>query len=174
MYPSCGTRPDITFVVRQLSYHNSDPRIGHLGIAKQVLRYLKDTITLGIEWGNNPADHKVGDKYEEMGVMEYVDSSYARDIKNRKSITEYYFFLGEGVITWYSKQQRTVSTSTSEAEYVAVSPGAREGVWIRRLLNELLSNKAVREMKMLGENEMSLTLTRDPENQNRTKYINVI
>lgn len=48
MYLSCGTRPDIAFVVGQLSCHNSDPRVGHLRIAKQVLRYLKRTITLGI------------------------------------------------------------------------------------------------------------------------------
>ena len=49
MYLSCGTRPNIAFVVGQLSRHNSDPRVGHLRIAKQVPRYLKGTITLGIE-----------------------------------------------------------------------------------------------------------------------------
>ena len=46
---------------------------------------------------------------------------------------------------------------------MVVSQGAREGMWIRQLLNELLPNEAVREMKMLGDNEMSFTLTRDPE-----------
>ena len=49
MYLSCGTRPNIAFVVGQLSWHNSDPQMGHLRIAKQVLHYLKRTITLGIE-----------------------------------------------------------------------------------------------------------------------------
>ena len=57
---------------------------------------------------------------------------------------------------------------------MAVSQGAREGVWIRRLLNELLLNKAVREMKMLGDNKMSLTLMRDPESQNRMKHIDIM
>ena len=49
MYLSYGTYPDIAFVVGQLSRHNTDPQIGHLRIAKQVLRYLKGTITLGIK-----------------------------------------------------------------------------------------------------------------------------
>ena len=57
---------------------------------------------------------------------------------------------------------------------MVVSQGAREGVWIQRLLNELLPNKTVREMKMLDDNEMSFTLTRDPESQNRIKHIDVI
>ena len=128
MYLSCGTRPDIAFVVGQLSRHNSNPRVGHLRIPKQVLCYLKRTITIGIAWGNDPAGHRVGEKYREIGVVKYADSSYADDIEDRKSITEYYFFLGGGVITWCSKRQQTVSTSTSEAKYVAVSQRAREGV----------------------------------------------
>ena len=49
IYLGCGTRPDIAFEVGQLSPHNADPWIGHLCIAKQVLHYLKRTITLGIE-----------------------------------------------------------------------------------------------------------------------------
>ena len=57
---------------------------------------------------------------------------------------------------------------------MAISPGAREGVWIRRLLNELLPNKVVREMKILGDNETSLTLKRDPESQNRRKRIDMM
>lgn len=67
-----------------------------------------------------------------------------------------------------------MSTSTSEAKYVAISHGARDAVWIRRFLNELLSEQAVRKMEMLGDNETSLTLMKDPESQNRTKHINVM
>ena len=77
-------------------------------------------------------------------------------------------------VTWCSKQYRTVSISTSEAEYVAMSHRAKESVWIQRLLNELLPEQAIRKIEMLGDNETSLTLTRDSESQNRTKYIDVM
>ena len=49
IYLSCGTRPDIAFMMRKRSRHNSDSRVEYLRIAKQIFRYLKDTITLGIE-----------------------------------------------------------------------------------------------------------------------------
>ena len=88
----------------QVSCHNSNPCIKYLRIAKQVFCYLKNTIILGIEWENNPVGYKAGEKYGEMGILRYADSSYASDIEDRKLIPKYYFFLGGIVITWYSKQ----------------------------------------------------------------------
>ena len=99
IYLSCGTQPDIAFVVEQLSRHSWNPHVGYLRIAKQVFGYLKGTITLGIEWGNNLEGHRVGEKYGEIGIVGYVDSSYAGNIEDKKSITGYYFFLGRGIIT---------------------------------------------------------------------------
>ena len=174
MYLGCGTRPDIAFVVGQLSRHNSDPRMEYLRIVKQILRYLKGTITLGIEWENNLARHRLGERYGELGIVGYADSSYAGNLEDKKSITGNYFFLAGAIVTWYSKRQCTVLTSISEAEYVAMSQGAREGVWIQWFLNKLLSKNAVREIKMFSNNETSLTLTRDPKSQNQTKHINVM
>lgn len=48
MYLACSTWPDISFVVGLLNQYNSDLKIGHFCIAKQVLRYLKETINLEI------------------------------------------------------------------------------------------------------------------------------
>lgn len=109
-----------------------------------------------------------------MGVIGYAHSSYVGDIENKKLITRYYFFFGGGIVTSCSKWQCTVLISTSEAKYVAISQRAREGIWIWWLLNELLPNDVVREMKMLGDNETNLTLTRDFESQNCMKHINVM
>ena len=64
--------------------------------------------------------------------------------------------------------------STSEAKYVAMSYGVRRDLWIQRLLNKLLPKQAIRKIKMLGDNETSLMLTKDPESQNCIKHIDVI
>lgn len=56
MYLVCGTRPDIAFVVGQLSKHNADPRKGHLQAAKRVVRYLKGTMEMGLIFGQELAN----------------------------------------------------------------------------------------------------------------------
>ena len=57
-------------------------------------------MTLGIEWENDLAGYRAGEKYGEIRVVKYADSSYTSDIEDRKLITGYYFFFGRGVITW--------------------------------------------------------------------------
>ncbi|KAG4031202.1 hypothetical protein PC123_g28951 [Phytophthora cactorum] len=42
-------------------------------------------------------------------------------------------------VSWGSKKQSSVSLSTSEAEYIALSLAIQEGKWIHRLLCEILA-----------------------------------
>ena len=85
---------------------------------------------------------------------------------------DYCFFLNGAVVSWSSKKQRTVSTSTIEAEYIALGHAAREAVWIRRFINEM-KLEAVEDVTLYGDNEMSIALTKNAENQHRIKHIDV-
>ena len=84
----------------------------------------------------------------------------------------YCFFLNGAVVSWNSKKQRTVSTSTTEAEYIALGHAAREAVWIRRFINEM-KLEAVEDVTLYGDNEMSIALTKNAKSQHRTKHIDV-
>ncbi len=166
MYLACGTRPNVAFAVGQLSKHNSDPQRGHLRAAKRVIRYLKGTINLGLVYGRSTRHPPP------YGLIGYADSNFARDPEDRKSVIGYCFFLNGAVVSWRSKKQQTVSTSTTEAEYIALGHGAREAEWIKRFVNEL--EMEVTETVILhGDNEMSIALTKNAESQRRTKHIDV-
>ncbi len=65
------------------------------------------------------------------GLIGYTDSNFAGDPEDQKSVMKNCFFLNGAVVSWSSKKQRTVSTSTTEAEYIALGHAAREAVWIR-------------------------------------------
>ena len=130
MYLSCGTRPDIAFIVGQLSRHNADPRVGHLRAVKRVVRYLKGTMHLGLVFqrgmiGTSPNGHKHPSPF---GLLGYADSNFAGDPEDRKSVMGYCFFIAGAIKLWSSKRQRTVSTSTTKAEYIAYPRRARANV----------------------------------------------
>ena len=67
-----------------------------------------------------------------------------------------------------------MSTSTTELEYIPMSHGVKEGVYVQKFLNKFFLKQAFRKMQMLGANKTSLTLTNDLESQNQTNHIDVI
>ena len=70
-----------------------------------------------------------GDK--ELIVNGYVDASFDTDPDDSKSQTGYMFTLNGGAVSWCSSKQSVVAGSTCEAEYIAASEAANEGVWMK-------------------------------------------
>jgi hypothetical protein len=54
------------------------------------------------------------------------DAAYADDPITRRSTTGYVFLLFGGPVDWKSTKQRTVTTSSTEAELLALSDAAKE------------------------------------------------
>ena len=159
MYLACGTRPDIVFAVGQLSKHNADPRNGHLRAAKRIVRYLKGIMQIGLIYGRENSSPRDPPPF---GLKSYADSNFAGNPEDRKSVMGYCFFLNGTVVSWSSKKQRIVSTSTTEAEYIALGHGAREAVWIRQFINEM-ELETIKGIILHGNNEMSIALTKNAE-----------
>uniref|UniRef100_A0A3Q7G1D9 Reverse transcriptase Ty1/copia-type domain-containing protein n=1 Tax=Solanum lycopersicum TaxID=4081 RepID=A0A3Q7G1D9_SOLLC len=64
-------------------------------------------------------------------VTGYSDSDYAGDVDTRRSMTGYVSTLGGSVVSWKATLQPTVTLSTTEAEYMALTEAAKEGIWLK-------------------------------------------
>ena len=69
-------------------------------------------------------------------VNGYVDASFDTDPDDSKSQTGYVFILNGGAVSWCSSKQSVVG-STCEAEYIAASEAANEGVWMKEFISDL-------------------------------------
>ena len=154
-------RPDIAFVVQKLSQFAHNPGAKHLGGAQRLLRYLGCTQGYGIRYTGSSAQSLCG----------YADSDYASD-QSRKSTMGYTFILANGAITWSSKMQRSISTSTTEAEYHALAYAGKEAAWIWSLLQQL-TQQPHGPTVLYGDNQGAIALVGNPEFHARTKHIDV-
>ena len=68
-------------------------------------------------------------KASDLLLMGYTNSDFQLDKDKRKSTLGYIFTLGGGDVIWRSVNQKCIEDSTMEAEYVAASDAAKEGVW---------------------------------------------
>ena len=171
-YASHSTRPDISFAVSQLGKYNSCPVIRHWNTVCRVFRYLKGSSDFSITYCFGPSSPENLKSHE---VLMCSDSDYAGDVVTRRSVSGYVVMLGGGPICWQSKQQKSVSTSTAEAEYIALSEAAKQAVWVIRLLRELHVGNALMSddgLLTLSDNQSALSIA-GGTNSAKTKHIDV-
>lgn len=65
-------------------------------------------------------------------------------------------------MSWSSKKQRIVSTSTTKAEYIILDYTGRKVVWIRRFINKM-KLETVKDVTSYGNNKISIILTKNAE-----------
>lgn len=67
-------------------------------------------------------------------LVSYTDADWGGCPDTRRLTSGYCVFLGDNLVSWYSKRQPTLSRSSVEAEYHGVANGVSESCWIRNLL----------------------------------------
>ena len=189
MYAAIHTRLDISFILGRFSQFLNDPAKHHGNILKGLLRYIRSTINRGIVYGPSGSSGS-------STLIGYSDSDYAADKVERKSILGYVYMLAGGPISWMSRKQKSVATSTTEAEYTAMSSCVKEGKWLAQALRDLNLSKYlggdqvgvdIKEdikhkdesptqlvpVQYRGDNQAALSLVKDSHVHERSKHIDV-
>jgi hypothetical protein len=151
-------RPDISFAVNRLSQFLKDPSKAHWQAACRVLWYLVTTKHLWLRLGGS------------LKMCGFSDSDWAEDRQDRRPTSGYKYHLGSGSISWKSSKQATVSLSSTEAEYKAMSYSCKEGLWLRNLLRELKLIPST-SIPLHVNNAGAKALSKNPEHHTRTKHI---
>ncbi|KAL2941800.1 Retrovirus-related Pol polyprotein from transposon TNT 1-94 [Bienertia sinuspersici] len=156
------TRPDLSYTVQHLSQFLQEPRVPHFKALQHVLRYLSCTAGQGILLNGS----------SELNLQAFSDSDWGACLDSRRSISGYILMLGKSPISWKSKKQHTVSKSSSEAEYRALSHAAAEVTWVVRLLEEFgLTN--LQPVTLFCDNQSSIHIAKNPVHHERTKHIEI-
>jgi hypothetical protein len=160
MYLVTGTRPDLAHSVSFLSQFSAHPTQEHHTAVKRVFKYLNGTRSRKL----------VYPRQKKLAITGYSDASYANDLSTRRSYSGYAFFLGDCCISWMSKKQSSVSVSTTEAEYMALSLTVRQAIWYIQGCKQL---RITIPVSLLCDNQSTINLTENPILSQRTKHIDV-
>lgn len=104
-------------------------------------------------------------------MIGYIDSEFAGSKSGRKSTGRYIFILTGAAISHSPKGQSIVALSACEAKYVTMCEAAKEAVWSRSLLAELVFRKEAAPVTLYADNQGSIALANNPEFYQGTKYI---
>ncbi|GKB13194.1 putative ribonuclease H-like domain-containing protein [Tanacetum coccineum] len=101
----------------------------------------------------------------------YTDSDYAGASLDRKSTTGGCQFLRSRLISWQCKKQTIVTTSTTEAEYVAAASCCGQVLWIQNQMLDYGYN--FMNTKIFIDNESTICIVKNPVFHSKTKHIEI-
>ncbi|XP_062075252.1 secreted RxLR effector protein 161-like [Humulus lupulus] len=156
------TRPDIAFPVSVVSQHMHSTCEEHLEAVYHILRYLKMTLGLGLHFK----------KHNNRDLEVYTDSSWAGELTDRQSTSGYCTYVWGNLVTWHGKKQPMVSRSSAKSEYRALALGICEGIWIKRLINELRFDSP-ESFKMYSDSQAAISIAKNLIQHNRTKHVEI-
>jgi len=168
LYAALHTRPDITYAVNAVSQYVSNPGKEHWEAVKLIFSYLKQFKNLGITYRRKPPNEK-----SIIRPIVYSDASHASRIDDRKSITGYICFLNHhSPVSWKTRVQPIVATSSTESEYLALTEAVKEAIWLEMFFNEL-NILPVSKPIIFEDNKSTILIAENPVLHQKTKHIDI-
>ncbi|GKA33546.1 zinc finger, CCHC-type containing protein [Tanacetum coccineum] len=102
-----------------------------------------DEVVLSNGYLLNQADKCVYSKFDESskGVIIFLEgytyASWISNIEDNSSTSAWVFLLDRGAISWASKKQTCITSSTMKYKYVALAAAGKEAEWLRNLILEI-------------------------------------
>ncbi|XP_015935990.1 uncharacterized mitochondrial protein AtMg00810-like [Arachis duranensis] len=157
-----NTRPDISFAVGKLSQFLDKPTDFHLRAAHRILRYIKSAPAKGLFFPSQ----------SDLRVTGFSDSDWAACSDSRRSITAYCFYIGNSIVSWKSKKQTTVASSSAEAEYRALASATCETIWIKKIFSDI-GLDYTEPINLYCDSQAAIHIATNPVFHERTKHIEV-
>ncbi|GJW81466.1 hypothetical protein Tco_0145441 [Tanacetum coccineum] len=127
---------------------------------KRVIRYSERTIT-GLWY---PKDNA-------MSLTAYADADHAGCQDSRRSTSGSAQFLGDRLVSWSSKKQRSTAISTTEAEYIAMSGCCAQILWMRSQLKDYGFD--FNKIPLYCDNKSAIALCCNNVQHSRSKHIDI-
>nr|GEU87892.1 retrovirus-related Pol polyprotein from transposon TNT 1-94 [Tanacetum cinerariifolium] len=112
------SRPDLQFLICMCARYQARPTEKHVHAVKRIFRYLRGIVNRGLWY---PKDSSVA-------LIAFADADHAGCQDTRRSTSSSVQFLGERLISWSSKRQKSAAIFSTKAEYIALYHFIKEQV----------------------------------------------
>ncbi|GJS87551.1 hypothetical protein Tco_0770187 [Tanacetum coccineum] len=96
-----ASRPDLTFDVCMCAWYQGKPTKKHLHDVKRIFKYLRGTVNRGLWYP----------KESSIALTAHADANHAGCQDTRRSTSGSMQLLGDGLVSWSSKRQKSVQLS---------------------------------------------------------------
>ena len=162
MYAMVCTRPDVAYALSMTSRHQAHAGPAHWTAVKNILKYINRTKDKFLVYGGK----------RELVVEGYSDASFANDCDDTRSQSGYVFILNGGAVCWRSFKQSTTADSTTQSEVMAAAEASKEGVWIKKFIEELgVVPSSEGPLELFCDNSGAIAQIKEPKAHHKIKHM---
>ena len=111
-------------------------------------------------------------RFNNLEVIGYSYSDFARCVDSRKSTFGYMFMLGGGAISWKSSKKSITATSTMEAKFVACFEAIVHGLWLWNFVSGLgIVNSISKPLRICCDNSVAVFFSKNDKYSNGAKHM---
>ncbi|CAB1113161.1 unnamed protein product [Ectocarpus sp. CCAP 1310/34] len=92
----------------------------------------------------------------------FADADFASKAADRRSVSGGIVTCGGGAVSWFSRTQRCVTISTTEAEYVALGDVVKEILFLRQIWRFMLPQVGMPCIPVFEDNQGAIQLAQNP------------
>ncbi|GJW60434.1 retrovirus-related pol polyprotein from transposon TNT 1-94 [Tanacetum coccineum] len=137
------------------------PTEKHLNAVKRIFRYLKGTIHRGLWYLKDSS----------IALTAFADADHAGCQDTRRSTSGSIQLLGDRLVSWSSKRQKSAAISSTEAEYIALSGCCAQVLWMRSQLTDY--GFGFNKIPMYCDNKSAIALCCNNVQHSRSKHIDI-
>ncbi|GJR83562.1 retrovirus-related pol polyprotein from transposon TNT 1-94 [Tanacetum coccineum] len=156
-----ASRPDLHFSICMCARYQARPTDKHLHAVKRIFRYLRGTVNRGLWYLKDSL----------IALTAFADANHAGCQDTRRSTSGSMQFLGDRLVSWSSKRQKSAAISSTEAEYIAISGCCAQILWMRSQLTDY--GLGFNKIPMYRDNKSAIALCCNNVQHSRSKHIDI-
>jgi hypothetical protein len=166
-YATTTTRVDAAKATSHLAQFLSNPSLEHINAINQVIGYLYHSRTKAICY------RAAGEDKDNQVLQFFSDASYG-DNPDRKSSAGFICIAFGGPIDWKATKQKTVTTSTTEAELLAMSEAGKSLLmWLRLFKTIMFDPGHPVALQCDNSQTIGLLLKESPQLRTKLRHIDI-
>ncbi|GJS92851.1 retrovirus-related pol polyprotein from transposon TNT 1-94 [Tanacetum coccineum] len=156
-----ASRPDLQFFICTCGRYQARPTKKHLNAVKRIFRYLQGTVNRGLWYLKDSS----------IALKAFEDADHAGCQDTRRSTSDSMQFLGDRLVSWSLKSQKSAAISSTEAEYIALSGCYAQVLWMRSQLTDY--GFGFNKITMYCDNKRAIALCCNNVQHSRSKHIDI-
>ncbi|GJR79848.1 retrotransposon protein, putative, ty1-copia subclass [Tanacetum coccineum] len=155
------SRSDLQFAICMCARYQARPTDKHLHAVKRIFRYLRGTVNRGLWYLKDSL----------IALIAFEDADHVGCQDTRRSTFGSMQFLGDRLVSWSSKRQKSDAISSTEAEYIAMSGCCAQILWMRSQLTDY--GLGFNKIPMYCDNKSAIALCCNNVQHSRSKHIDI-